>query len=32
MTETRPWTDSAEHLSRLREKINDYAVFAVDEA
>ena len=31
MTETRPWTDSPEQLSQLREKINNYAMFAVDE-
>lgn len=31
MTEARPWTDSPEQLSQLREKINNYAMFAVDE-
>lgn len=31
MTETRPWTDSPEQLSQLREKINNYAMFAIDE-
>jgi Family of unknown function (DUF6572) len=31
MTETRPWTDSAEQLTQLREKINTYAMFALDE-
>jgi hypothetical protein len=31
MTEARPWTDSPEQLSQLREKINNYAMFAIDE-
>jgi hypothetical protein len=31
MTETRPWTDSREQLSQLREKISNYAMFATDE-
>lgn len=30
MIETRPWTDSAEQLAQLMEKINNYAVFALD--
>ncbi|MGI8648271.1 MAG: hypothetical protein DLM55_04390 [Acidimicrobiales bacterium] len=31
MIETRPWTDSPEQLFQLREKINNYAMFAMDE-
>jgi hypothetical protein len=31
MVETRPWLDSSEQLSQLREKINNYAMFAIDE-
>jgi hypothetical protein len=31
MTETRPWSDSAEQLAQLREKINTYARFVLDE-
>jgi hypothetical protein len=31
MTETRPWTDTPEQLSQLRDKISNYAIFAVDE-
>lgn len=30
MIETRPWTDSTEQLAQLLEKINNYAVFALD--
>ncbi|SRR5216683_694158 len=31
MTETRTWSDSPEQLSQLREKINNYAMFVIDE-
>lgn len=31
MVEERPWTDSHEQLTQLREKINNYAMFVVDE-
>jgi hypothetical protein len=31
MVETRPWENSAEQLAQLREKINNYAMFALDE-
>jgi hypothetical protein len=31
MVEGRPWTDSHEQLAQLREKINSYAMFALDE-
>jgi hypothetical protein len=31
MIETRPWTNSSEQLQQLREKINTYAMFALDE-
>jgi hypothetical protein len=31
MVEDRPWTGSAEQLQQLRDKINTYAVFALDE-
>ncbi len=27
----RPWTDSTDELERLREKINNYAAFALEE-
>ncbi len=31
MIEERPWTDSPEQLAQLSEKINNYAMFALDE-
>ena len=31
MVEERPWTDSPEQLAQLGEKINNYAMFALDE-
>jgi hypothetical protein len=31
MIEQRPWSDSTEQLAQLREKINTYAMFALDE-
>jgi hypothetical protein len=31
MVETRRWANSAEQLAQLREKINTYAMFALDE-
>jgi hypothetical protein len=31
MVEGRPWTDSHEQLAQLSEKINNYAMFALDE-
>ena len=31
MIETRPWDDSAQQLQQLRQKINTYAMFVLDE-
>lgn len=31
MIQQQPWTDAAEQLAQLGEKINDYAMFALDE-
>lgn len=31
MVEDRPWTDSPEQMSQLSDKINNYAVFVLDE-
>ena len=31
MVEERPWTGAAEQLEQLREKINNYAMFVLDE-
>lgn len=31
MIEERPWVDSSEQLAQLSDKINNYAIFALDE-